>query len=119
VQASSSSFSFYCDGVNSGRRAARAASCIGEELTRWEEILLVREEKAEISKKVVVKVSADLDAEWAKAEATRKEYLDKMEAHTACTNNSLSLDNMLGEKKVQLDGREWDPDLREAALVEA
>jgi hypothetical protein len=55
-----------------------------EDLTRREEVLAAREEKARISEKTLTKVSADLDAERAKAEATRKEYLDKMEAHTAC-----------------------------------
>jgi hypothetical protein len=50
------------------------------------------------------KVNADLIDEWAKAEATRKEYLNKMEAHTACTKYSLGLDKMLEEKKVELDG---------------
>jgi hypothetical protein len=46
-------------------------------------------------------------------------YLDKMEVHTTRANHSLSLDKMLGEKKVELDGREHDLDLREAVLVEA
>jgi hypothetical protein len=55
----------------------------------------------------------------AKAEATQKEYLDKMEAHTTHTKHSLGLDKMLGEKKVQLDRRERDLDLCEAAQVEA
>jgi hypothetical protein len=71
-----------------------------EDLTRREEVLAAREEKARISEKTLTKVSADLDAERAKAEATRKEYLDKMEAHTACAKHSLGLDKMLGEKKV-------------------
>jgi hypothetical protein len=35
------------------------------------------------------------------------------------TRHSLSLDNMLGEKKIELDGREQDLDLREATLLEA
>jgi hypothetical protein len=81
-----------------------------EELTRREEALTTREEKAKISEN---------DAERAKAEATRKEYLDKMEAHTICAKHSLGLDKMLGEKKVELDGRERDLGLREVALVEA
>jgi hypothetical protein len=38
----------------------------------------VQEEKAKFFEKALVKVIADLDAEWAKAEATRKEYLNKM-----------------------------------------
>jgi hypothetical protein len=71
-----------------------------EDLTRREEVLAAREEKARISEKILTKVSADLDAERAKAEATRNEYLDKMEAHTACAKHSLGLDKMLGEKKV-------------------
>jgi hypothetical protein len=71
-----------------------------EDLTRREEVLAAREEKARISEKTLTKVGADLDAERAKAEATRKEYLDKMEAHTACAKHSLGLDKMLGEKKV-------------------
>jgi hypothetical protein len=70
---------------------------------RREEVRTAWELKAKISKKALVMVSADLDVEWAKVEATRKEYLDKM----------------LAEKKVQLDGREQDLHLREVALVEA
>jgi hypothetical protein len=42
-----------------------------------------------------------------------------MVAHTARAKHSLSLDMTLGEKKVKLNGREWDLDLREVALVEA
>jgi hypothetical protein len=42
-----------------------------------------------------------------------------MEAHTARAKHSLSLDKMLGEKKVELDGRERDLDLHEVALKEA
>jgi hypothetical protein len=42
-----------------------------------------------------------------------------MEAHIACAKHSLGLDKMLGEKKVELDGRERDLSLREAALPEA
>jgi hypothetical protein len=58
-----------------------------EDLTRREEVLAAWEEKARISEKTLTKVGADLDAERAKAEATRKEYLDKMEAHTACAKH--------------------------------
>jgi hypothetical protein len=90
-----------------------------DELTRREEALIAQEEKAKISEKALVKVSADLDAEWAKAEATQKEYLDKMEVNTTCAKHYLGLDKMLGEKKVELDGRDQDLDLHEAALVEA
>jgi hypothetical protein len=79
----------------------------------------VREEKAEILEKALAKVSADLDAEWTEAEATRKEYLDKMAAHTTHAKHSLSLDKMLGEKKVELDGREQDLELHEAEMAEA
>jgi hypothetical protein len=77
------------------------------------------EEKARISEKALANVSADLDVERAKVEATQKEYLDKIEAHTAHDKHSLSLDKMLGEKKVLLDGRERDLSMCEAALVEA
>jgi hypothetical protein len=48
----------------------------------------------------LVKVSADLDVEWAKTEATRKEYLNKMEAYTTRAKHTLGLDKMLGENKV-------------------
>jgi TnpA family transposase len=58
-----------------------------------------------IFEKALVKISTDHDAEWVKAEATRKEYLDKMEAHTTHAKHSLGLDMMLGEKKVELNGR--------------
>jgi hypothetical protein len=67
----------------------------------------------------LVKVSANLDVERAKIKATRKEYLDKMETHTTHAQHSLDLHMMLGEKKVQLNGREWDLGLHDAALVEA
>jgi hypothetical protein len=77
-----------------------------EELMRMEEALFVREENAKIFEKALVKVSVNLDIERAKTEATRKEYLDEMEAHTARAQHSLNLDKMLGEKKVQHDGRE-------------
>jgi hypothetical protein len=72
-----------------------------------------------ISEKAPAKVNTDIDAEWAKAEATQNEYLDKMDAHTALAKHSLGLDKMLGEKKVELDGRERDLSLYEEALVEA
>jgi hypothetical protein len=87
---------------------------VREEKLTWMEVgLAVREEKA------LTKVSADLDAKRDMAEATWKEYLDKMEAHTTHAKHSLGLDKMLGEKMVKLDGRERDLSLREAALVEA
>jgi hypothetical protein len=72
----------------------------------WEEAFAAQEEKAGILEKALAKVSADLDVEWTKAEATQKEYVDKMVAHTAHAKHSLGLDKMLGEKKVELDGRE-------------
>jgi hypothetical protein len=75
-----------------------------EELTWREEALAAQVEKAGIAEKDLIKVSADLDAERAKAEATRKEYLDKMEMHIAHTKRSLSLDKMLGVKRLELDG---------------
>jgi ribosomal protein L16 Arg81 hydroxylase len=90
-----------------------------EELTQREEALTTREEKAGILEKALAKVSADLAAERAKAEATRKVYLEKMAAHTARAKHSLGLDKMLGEKKVELNGKERDLVLREAVLAEA
>jgi hypothetical protein len=90
-----------------------------EELTRREEALAAREDKAWILEKALAKVSADLDTEQTKADATQKEYLDKMAAHTAQAKHSLGLDKLLGEKKVELDGREQDLELHKAALAEA
>jgi hypothetical protein len=90
-----------------------------EELTRREEALAVREEKARISKKALVKVNIDLDAERAKTEAIHREYLDKMHAYTDHVKHTLGLDKMLGEEKVQVNEKEWDLALREAALTEA
>jgi hypothetical protein len=43
------------------------------ELTQRDEVLIVWEEKAQISKITLVKVSANFDAEWAKTEATRQD----------------------------------------------
>jgi hypothetical protein len=83
------------------------------------EELAVREEKVRISEKALAKVSADLNPERAKAEATQKEYLNKMEAHSAHAKHSFGFYKMLGEKKVELDGREQDLSLHEAMLVEA
>jgi hypothetical protein len=71
-----------------------------------------------ISEKALTKVSADLDTEWTKAEATQKEYRDKMVAHTTCAKHSLDLDKMLGKKKVELNERERELNLREVALAE-
>jgi hypothetical protein len=65
-------------------------------LTRREEAFAAQEEKARISKMALVKVSADLDAERAKTEATHKEDLDQMRVHTACAQHTLSLNKVLG-----------------------
>jgi hypothetical protein len=54
-----------------------------EELTWREESLTVPEEKVGISEKALVKVTSNHDSERVKAEANRKEYLDKIETHTA------------------------------------
>jgi hypothetical protein len=89
-----------------------------EELTWREEALSAREEKARILEKVLTMVSPDLNTEWAKADTTGKEYRDKIEAHTAHAKHSLSLDKMLGDKKVLLDGRERNLSLHEVARVE-
>jgi hypothetical protein len=89
-----------------------------EELTWREEALVVWEKKARIFEMALVQVSANLDAEWAKPKDPQKEYLNKMEAHTTHTKHSLGLEKMLGEKKVQHNGREWGLGLHEAALVE-
>jgi hypothetical protein len=66
-----------------------------EELTWREEAFATREERVKISMKALAEVSAQPDAVCAKAEATQKEYLDKMEVHTTHTKHSLSLDKML------------------------
>jgi hypothetical protein len=67
-----------------------------EKLTRREKALDIRAEKAMISKMATVKVSADLDTEWVKTDATRHEYLDKMQAHTARAKHTLGLNKILG-----------------------
>jgi hypothetical protein len=91
-----------------------------EEKPAWrEQAFFALEEKDGIAEKALIKVSVDLDAKRAKDEATQKEYLDKMETHIACAKHSLGLDKMMGEKKVELDGRKRDLDLCEAALAEA
>jgi hypothetical protein len=83
-----------------------ATKGLQEQLLAWEklmwreEALAVWEEKARNFEMALVKVSADLDVEWAKTEATRKEYLNKMEAYTTRAKHTLGLDKMLGENKV-------------------
>jgi hypothetical protein len=47
-----------------------------------------------VSEKALAKVNPNLGVEQAKA--TRKEYLEKMAAHTARAKHSLGLDKMLG-----------------------
>jgi hypothetical protein len=89
------------------------------ELMRMEEALTAWEEKVGISKKALAKVRADLNTERTKAEATQKEYLDKMVAQTTRPKHSLGLNKILREKKVELNGRERDLELLEAVLVEA
>jgi hypothetical protein len=86
---------------------------------RREETLTTREEKARIFEKALTQVSAALDAERAKAKATHQEYLDMIQAHTDHGKQVLDLDKMLGERMVELDGREHDLELRAAALAEA
>jgi hypothetical protein len=98
--------------------AEATAEVLQELLLTREEVLTVWE-KTRISEKALTMVSADVDVEQAKAEATRQEYLNKMVANTTCVKHSLGLDKMLGEKKVELNGKEWDLDLREAVLAEA
>jgi hypothetical protein len=66
----------------------------------------MRHEKVRIFEKALAKVSANFNAEWAKAQVTQKEYIDKMDAHTAHAKHSLGLDNMLGEKKDEVNERE-------------
>jgi hypothetical protein len=73
-----------------------------EELMQREEALVTWEEKARILEKALTMVSADLDADRAKAEATQKEYLDKMKTHTAHAKHSLCLDKILGENESPL-----------------
>jgi hypothetical protein len=58
-------------------------------------------EKVRISGKALAQVSA-----------ARQEYLDKIEAHTDCGKLVLNLDKMLEEKRVDLDEREQDLELR-------
>jgi hypothetical protein len=79
----------------------------------------VREEKARIFEKPLAQVSAALDAERAQVEATQQEYLDKIQAHTDCSNQVLDLDRMLGERKEKLDRKERDLELSAAVLAEA
>jgi hypothetical protein len=90
-----------------------------EELTWREEALATWEQKAKVLENALVRISVDIDVERAKAKAIWNEYLNKMEAQITHAKHSLSLDKMLGEKKVELDGREWDLPLCEAALEEA
>jgi hypothetical protein len=80
-----------------------------EGLTRREKALIVQEEKAWISEKALVKASVDLDAEQAKIEATRKEYLNKMEAHSTRAKHYLGLEKMLGRRMSSSmgEGRTW------------
>jgi hypothetical protein len=90
-----------------------------EELMWREEALVVREEKVKISEKSLTQVSATLDTEWAQAEATQQEYLDKIQAHTDHGKHVPDLNKMLGERKEELGRKERDLELRVAVLVEA
>jgi hypothetical protein len=89
------------------------------ELTWWEEAFTVREDEVRISEQAPVQANIALDEERAKVSAARQEYLNKIEAHTARGKQVLNLDKVLVEKKVELDGRERDLELRVVAMVEA
>jgi hypothetical protein len=99
--------------------AAEELLALEGELMRREEALTVREEKARISEKALVQVSATLDMEQTGAVATQQEYLDKIQAHTASDKHILGLDKILEEKNVELDGGEGHLELRVATLEEA
>jgi hypothetical protein len=62
----------------------------------------VREENVRIFEKALAHVNAALSTEWAKAEATQQEYLDKLHAHTNSSKQVLDLDRMMGERKEEL-----------------
>jgi hypothetical protein len=89
-----------------------------EELTCHMEALVAREKKVGVSKWALIKVSQDLDAEWAKTKATHEEYLKKMRA-TPGVKHTLGLYKMLGNKKVLLVEKERDLELWKVTLVEA
>jgi hypothetical protein len=102
------------------------SAAVAEELLAWEgeltwreEALATREDKVRVFEQALIQASAALDAERAKADAARQEYLNKMEAHTACGKDILDLNRILAEKKVELDGREQDLELCTAALAAA
>jgi hypothetical protein len=107
MQAPSSTSFVYCGG-GGNYRSVRVAPCVGGGLRHTGG-------EGQASEKALVKVSINLDAEWAKAEATQKECLSKMKAHFAHAKYSLILNKMLGDKKVELDGRERNQDLHKAA----
>jgi hypothetical protein len=93
---------------------------MGEEEHTWrEDALAMREENARVFKKALKQVSATLDMERAKDKASRQEYLGKIQTHINHGNHVPDLDNMLGERKEEPNGRERDLELRVAALVEA
>jgi hypothetical protein len=80
-----------------------------EELIQREEALAVREEKVKISERALVKVSVDLDVEMAKAKATRKEYLNRMEAHTTMPSIPSASTRCWGRRRLSSTGesRTW------------
>jgi hypothetical protein len=113
MQAPSSTTFVYCGG-GCNYRSVRVAPCIGGVDAEGGGLCHTGGE-GQASEKALVKVSINLDAEWAKAEATQKECLSKMKAHFAHAKYSLILNKMLGDKKVELDGRERNQDLHKAA----
>jgi hypothetical protein len=70
----------------------------------WREELAVEEEKARILEKALARVSANLDMEQTKAEATRKEYLKKMATDTARAKHSQSSQDTGEEGSARLKG---------------
>jgi hypothetical protein len=88
-------------------------------LTHWEEALFMREDEAWIPEQALVQASTALDEEWAKADATQYDYLNKIKAHTTRSKQVLDLNKVSAEKKVELDGREQGLELCVAALAEA
>jgi hypothetical protein len=91
-----------------------------EELTRREEALVVPEVDIEASKRALGGGGCiEHGAEWARTEATRQEYIDKLHANSTRMKHTLDFDRMLEEKKVLLVEQKQDLKVRGVALVEA
>jgi hypothetical protein len=79
----------------------------------------MREAMIEASEQAIRVAWMALYTKRARIQATRQDYLERLQAHTTCMEQTLGIDKMLEEKKVWLQEEKHDLKVREVVLYEA